>query len=217
MFNIILAVAPIAIILVASEILWRAKKLKGEKARKFVHILAGIWFAFWPVYLPMDGIFILGFFAFVLLVYSRFTRLFHAIYAVKRRTYGDLLYAVSIIICALLTQEAWIFTVSVLLMSFADGMAAVIGRYWGEGNRYFVFGFKELQKSYVGTITYILCCLLIVFIGSFIGGGDVISDNILIAFVALPLFCTVIENISPYGFDNLFIPIMSTVLLNGLV
>ncbi len=217
MLNIILALGPIAIILFVSEILWRKKKLKGEKARKFVHILAGIWFAFWPAYLPMDGIFVLGCLAFFLLVYSRYTKLFHAIYAVRRRTYGDLFYAVSIIICALLAREPWIFTVSVLLMSFADGMAAIVGRYWGEGNRYFVFGFKELQKSCVGTITYIVSCVAIITIGLAIGGDSAISQNILLAFIVLPIMCTVIENISPYGFDNLFVPIFSTILLNTLL
>ncbi len=90
--NLALALIPVGIILILSELLWQKKIIIGERARKFIHILAGTWMAFWPLYLPFDGIFILGCIALTLLVYSRITKLFHAIYSVKRKTYGDIFF-----------------------------------------------------------------------------------------------------------------------------
>lgn len=215
--KLLLATVPLFIVLVVSEILWRKKILKGERARKFIHILAGIHVAFWPLYLPFDGIFVLGAMALTLLIYSRFTRLFHAVYAVKRTTYGELFYAIAIMACAYLGQADWIFTTSLLFLAVADGGAAVAGRFWGSSNHYQVFRSKNLTKSWVGTLTFLLLAYVCLAIGWLSGGGTVLADNLFICFVVLPFAATVIENISPFGTDNLITPVFVTVLLSSLL
>jgi dolichol kinase len=217
MLNLFIALAPVGIVLLLSEYLWRKKIVKGERARKFIHILAGVHIAFWPHYLPFDGIFILGFIALTLLLYSRYTNLFHAIYAVKRRTYGEILFALAIIICAYIGQEPWIFTLSILFMALADGGAAVIGRFCGVTNQYFVLGVKNLRKSVAGTAAFLVLAYVSIAIGWFVGGHDVLSANIWTAFVILPVGSTIIENITPFGLDNFFTPLFATLLLNGLL
>jgi len=217
MLKILLALVPIALILLISELLWRKKILKGERARKFIHILAGIWMAFWPFYLPFDGIFILGCIAIVLLLYSRFTNLFQAIYAVQRKTYGEIFFALAIIVCAFLGVEPWIFTVSILLLALADGGAAVAGRMWGKSTQYRVLGFKPLQKSVAGTLAFVALAYTSVVIGWLLGGSFVMSQYLVISFVVLPLGATLLENVSPYGIDNLLTPLFATLLLNSLL
>lgn len=217
MQNIFIALAPIGVVLFMSEYLWRKKLLKGEKARKFIHILAGCWIAFWPLYLPFDGIFVLGCVALTLLIYSRITRLFHAIYAVKRKTYGDILFAVGIVISAYLAQADWIFTVSILFLALADGGAALLGRSWGTSSEYFVFGKKSLRKSIVGTIGFICLAYLSLGIGWVMGGEDIMRQYPVTAFVFVPILATVFENTMPYGFDNVFTPLIATIILNSLV
>lgn len=216
-FKLALALVPVGIVLVLSELLWRKKIVKGEKARKFIHILAGCWIAFWPLYLPFDGIFILGCVALTLLVYSRFTSLFHAIYAVKRKTYGDLLFALAIIVCAYYGQADWVFTISILLLSLADGGAALAGRYWGKKNTYKVFGSKYLQKSIIGTATFLILAYVSIGIGLLLGGADYISDSPILIFLIVPVIATIAENTMPLGFDNFFTPLSATILLNTLV
>jgi dolichol kinase len=217
MFKILLAVLPIGIVLLLSEYLWRKKLIKGERARKFIHILAGIWMAFWPFYLPFDGIFILGCVALTFLLYSRYTQLFGAIYAVKRRTYGELFYALTLIICSYYGQEPWIFTVSLLLLALADGGAAVIGKNLGTNNEYKVFGKNNLKKSMAGTIAFVFFAYITIFVGALVGGDEVIFSNIVMTLLVLPIVATILENISPYGSDNLFTPVFATVLLNSLL
>jgi phytol kinase len=217
MLKLLFATVPIGIVLLLSEYLWRKKIIQGERARKFIHILAGIWVAFWPFYIPFDGIFIIGCMALVFLLYSRYSHIFGAIYAVKRRTYGEIFYALAIIITSYYGQEAWIFTVSILLMALADGGAAIIGRHWGLSNQYLVFGKKYLTKSIAGTASYIVFAYLAIFIGWLIGGSDIMNQNLLTVFLVLPLLSTFMENISPYGLDNLLTPVFATILLNSLL
>lgn len=213
----VIALLPVGFILVMSEYLWRKKVVKGERARKFIHILAGIHIAFWSHYVPIDGIVILGGIALTILLYSRQSKLFTAIYQVKRRTYGEILFAVAIIISAVLAQEPWVFTVAILLLALADGGAAVVGRFWGMRNQYFVFGSPSLRKSVAGTLAYIVFAYACIAAGWFVGGSKAIESNFVISLVVLPLIAALLENITPYGFDNIAIPIFASLLLNSLI
>ena len=215
--KLLLALGPVGVILLSSEVLWRKKIVKGERARKFIHVLAGTWMAFWPLYIPFDGIFVLGFMALTLLVYSRFTHLFHAIYAVKRKTYGDILYALAIILCAYLGKADWIFTASILFLCLADGGAAVVGRLWGKQTQYKVFGRIELKKSIHGTLAFVTFCYLSLGLAWLIGDRELIGNNLFVIFGILPIASTVLENMSPYGIDNLLTPLFVTLLLNSLL
>jgi dolichol kinase len=215
--NLALALIPVGVILILSEFLWQKKIIIGERARKFIHILAGTWMAFWPLYLPFDGIFILSCIALTLLIYSRITKLFHAIYSVDRKTYGDIFFAVGILVCAYLGQESWIFIISILLLALADGGAAVIGRFYGLKNQYLVFGNKNLKKSFAGTIAFLVFSYVSIAIGWILGGGDIITNNIYVVLITLPIVSAVLENTMPYGLDNLTTPLFATLLLNSLL
>lgn len=216
MLSLIIALLPVGFILLLSEYLWRRRVIKGERARKFIHILAGIWMAFWPFYIPFDGIFVLGSMAATLLVYSRVTNLFHSIYAVKRRTYGDIIYAFGVIACAYFADADWIFTVSILILAVADGGAAVAGRFWGLKNQYYVFGKKSLRKSVIGTSVYIMLVYASLVVGTFIGGREVLNNNLAQSILVLPFVATILENTMPYGIDNLATPLFTTFILNSL-
>jgi phytol kinase len=143
MTNLILALLPIGMILVVSELLWRKQVLFGERGRKFIHILAGMYIAFWPNIIPSDGIAILGLMALVFLLYSRRMPIFHAVYTKERKTYGELFFALAIILCALYAKEPWIFTTAILFLAAADGAAAVFGKLYGTNNTYAVFGSRN--------------------------------------------------------------------------
>jgi len=217
LLKILFSLAPVAIILIVSELLWRKEIVKGERARKFIHILAGSWIAFWPFYISFEAIGLLGLVALIVLLYSRIAHLFHGIYAVQRRTYGELLFAAAIIVCAMLGQEPWIFTASILFLSLADGIAAVVGRFWGITNQYLVFGMRALRKSRAGTAAYFVITYAILAVVWLIGGADVMRENIVTVFVIVPVIATILENIGPYGTDNVLTPLFVTLIFNSLL
>lgn len=217
MLKLLIALLPVALILITSEILWRKKILQGERARKFIHILAGVYIAFWPFYIPFDGIFVLGCIALTLVIYSRYTQLFHAIYSIKRKTYGDILYAVAIVFCSYFGQEPWVFTVSILILALADGGAAVVGKSLGNNNEYQVFGLNSLNKSIAGTLTFIVFTYVCLLVGYALGGSIVINENLFVILFTVPVVSAILENTMPYGFDNLATPVFVTLLLNSLL
>lgn len=212
--KLLLALLPIAGILIVSELLWRRKKLFGERARKFVHILAGVWIAFWPQYIPLDGIFVLGCMMLAFILITRHSKPFHAMYDIKRKSYGDIYYAVALIFCAYGAREAWIFTTAILFLALADGGAALAGRAWGKTNQYFVFSKKYLRKSVVGTFAYFVFAVISVGVGISVGGADFSQGQIFMYLLLLPGLMAVVENVSPYGLDNVLTPLLVVVALN---
>ncbi len=214
--QLIIAILPVGLVLFISEYLWRRRVLKGERARKFIHIIAGVWMAFWPHYLPFELILLLSLIGLNLLIYSRATGLIHAIYAVKRRTYGELFFALSIMLLAIFSRDAWVFTLAMLFMALGDGGAAVVGRFWGRKNSYYVFGKRNLRKSIAGTTAYIAFVYFSIAVVWFVGGREVIADNPVAILLLLPATVTVLENSSPYGFDNLLTPLFTVLFINSL-
>ena len=213
MKQIVLALLPLGIILLVSELLWRGKIISGERGRKFVHILSGVYMAFWPLFLPLDGIAILGLMAFVFLTYSRISPIFHAMHVTDRKTYGELFFALAITVCAIFARQPWIYTTAVLFLAIADGGAALAGKLWGKSNTYFVFGFKNLKKSIAGTLAYVMLAYLCLLVGLQYSDGQQIPNYIYL----LPFIAACVENISPYGSDDFVAPLVVVFVLNSVI
>jgi dolichol kinase len=214
--KLLLALGPVGIVLVLSEILWRQKKLFGERARKFVHILAGVWIAFWPQYIPLDGILILGCMMLAFILVTRHQKPFHAMYDIKRKSYGDIYYACALIVSAYLSQASWIFTTAILFLALADGGAALAGKAWGKTTQYFVFSKKYLRKSVVGTLAYFCLAIISVIVGIRIGSVSLSDTQIVMYLFVLPALMAAVENISPFGLDNVLTPLLVVLALNAL-
>jgi len=207
MMHAALATLSIALILLISELLWQKAHLRGEFARKFIHIIAGIFVAFLPFWVSYGWIALLGVGFVLMLLVNRYTPLFNAIHAVKRKSWGDLLAGIAGIICALLRPSPWLFAGAILQVSLADGMAAVIGSHYAK-KRYKVF---DHVKSPLGTTVF--------FIGSFITllslllAGGLFSEHVAAPLIFVPLLLTILENVSGFGSDNITLPLGFLVLL----
>jgi dolichol kinase len=214
MFETFLALCVIGSLLILSEFLWRKKIIAGEYGRKVVHMSMGLFIAAWPYFLTMQTIQLISCAAILTLVVSRKFKIFHAIHDVKRRTYGELLYPLSILIIALFARADWIFTVAVLFVALADGMAAVVGKKWGKKYTYRI---GSTTKTVVGSLAYIVFAYVCLGIGYLIGGKEVLQVNHLTVYILLPLISAMLEAVSPYGTDNITAPLFVVLVLNGLL
>ncbi len=207
MIKIILALGPILLMLVISEYFWREKLVRGESARKLLHIVIGAYVATWPAFLSFTAIQnISAAFLVVVLLSQRFN-IFKAINDVKRKTWGDVLYALGIGLAATLTRDPWIFAVAILFMSLSDGMAGLVGSHFGKNSLYTIFGNK---KSIVGTLAFILCSFAIL-----IGIQTVHSLSLSpLMFVVLPFMAAALENLGALGSDNILIPVLVVLALS---
>lgn len=198
MISLILGLGGVGLLVLAGEYLRRVHLLHTEVTRKFIHISVASYIATWPFFMEWKQIILISLLMFSGIVISRHLHLFRAIHGVQRRTWGELFFAMSIGIVAVLSNSEWTFAAAMLVMGAADGFAALAGTLF-HGRRYKVFGHT---KSYHGTATFFVITLMIL-IGCSFGDGYSMS---LAGFILLPLIATVFENIAVAGTDNLFVP-----------
>ncbi len=202
MINAICAAGAIILMLVLSEFLWRKACIRGEFARKFVHIMAGSFIAFLPFLVSYGWVSILaiGFIAANLL--NRYTPLFHAIHAITRKSWGDILFGFGILIASLFRPNKWIFVGAILQVALADGLAAVVGTHYGK-HRYKLF---DHYKTPIGTLTFFISSILVVVLIITVGMVHA-SSHLLMLLAVIPLAMTALENVSGYGTDNILLPL----------
>jgi len=142
-------------LLVIAEILWRYKILKGENLRKFTHISVGTFAAFWPWLISWRSIQLIALAMAVVVLINRRYQWLHLRGITKdtRESYGDVMLALAILLCALLTTNKIFFALAVLNMALADGFAAVVGQGYGRRWKYKVF---HQLKTVVGSMAVYL-------------------------------------------------------------
>lgn len=209
MTGILLAVLPIFTLLLLTEFLWRTNRLRGETARKFIHIIVGSYVAFWPFFISFEAIQLISAAFLVVVALSLRFNIFKAIHGVARQTWGEVMFAVGIGLMAVLTDEPWVFAACILHMSVADGFAALAGIKWGKSNQYKI---QDHTKSVVGTSVFWLCSLVITGLAVYeLPYLQIESRNLLLW---LPIATSFTENIGIGGTDNVLVPIIVYIALS---
>lgn len=194
----------IFIILVAAEVLWRKKILGGEAQRKFVHIFAGSFIAFWPWFVSWRAIQLMGAAMLAGVLINRRLKFLHSPNGLRVKFYSDCYYAVAIIICALLTTHKAFFAVAILTLALADGFAAITGRTVGKKWGYKVFG---QTKTVIGSMVFWLVAMCVLGVGIALIGDSISFAKYALLVIFLPPVLTILENVAISGTDNIVIPI----------
>ena len=202
MLAIVLSLGLIFLLLIANEIAWRRGKLQAEEARKVIHVLVGVFIAFWPLYMSWRTIQVLSIFLFVGVLISYQFGVFGAIHNIKRKTSGELWYPIGIGLSALFTIQPWIFTIAVLHLALADGFAAVFGRKYGIMH----YRIGEHTKSALGSLVFLIISSVLCAVAYIILSEDLPGISLAV-FAITPILTTAVESISRRGIDNVFIPL----------
>ncbi len=173
-----------------------------ELSRKIVHIGTGpviplAWIFEIPSHLaiPCAGIITIA-----LLVNHRL-RFISALEDINRQSYGTIAYAFSITVLLILLwpDNAASVSAGVLSMSFGDGLAGLIGRQV-QSPQWIIFG---QRKSLAGTFTMALTVAIVLILLTIINGITVYP----ILLIAIVLLAVGLEQIGPWGIDNITVPI----------
>lgn len=191
-----------AVVLVAG---WQNRQgSESEIVRKIIHIGAGnvILLSWWlriPAWLGIGASIL---FSVVTLLSYQFP-LIPGIDSVGRKSLGTFFYAVSIgVLIGCFWQSYPHFAViGILIMTWGDGLAALIGQRWGK-HHYLLWG---MQKSWEGSLTMLLisgvvCSLVLLSVYGSTGQVWLIA-------LAVALVATLLEAFSKLGIDNLTVPI----------
>lgn len=208
-----LVILGILLIVAVDEVLWRAKVLKGEYNRKFVHILVGSFAAFWPWLISWRQIQLLCAILFVGRLINHLHTFVHDSAGIKRKTYGVFFFPVGIGLCALMTTNKIFFAIAVLNMAIADGLAAVVGKLSHERWRYTVFGYS---KTIIGTMTFWFVAAFILSIGLLFASDIISLTSYRLMLLLLPPILTVFENFSLFGLDDMTVPVVTLTILQLL-
>jgi dolichol kinase len=211
MLTVIACLLGIAVVVLTDEVLWRKKIIKGENQRKFVHIIGFSFIAFWPWLMSWQTLRFLSILMLMFALLNRHTKTLHYLGRVRRQSYGDIFFALAVIFCATYTDQKLFFTLSILMVSLADGFAAVVGANYGKHWKYKILG---QSKTLVGTMTFWLVALFVLALGLLTGPALIIFPDYAYLLIFLPPLLSIVENISPVGADNLSLPIVTMLALH---
>ena len=203
--NIFIALSIVFMLLVINEIWWRRKKKHSELSRKLIHILVGSFVAFWPYIMSVNSIRIISVLFMIVVFSSLKFNIFKSIHTVKRDSLGEIYFAISVGLITFINPSHLVYTISLLTMSLADGLAALVGTYYGMNRKYKVYG---RTKTVLGSLTFFVVALVLILI--FI---DKTGHLFGLGYLALAAGLTLIENISPMGMDNLLVPLVTALFL----
>lgn len=187
-----------------TEILRTQLRLKSEITRKVAHVASGLVAIPLPFFLTLQQLSLLAGGFFILLLVSRRVGWLPSIHQVSRTTLGAIFFPIAVLVVALLTWphhfDAYVF--AMLTMALADTAAAIFGR----GKR--VISRDRLWEGLRGTfVFFVTTSLIIIFI---VAKGY--AHPPMAVLVVTPFLLGVIERYSPYGSDNLTVPISAALL-----
>lgn len=206
----IIAICLGAIVLLA-ETLHRRAATTSEVARKIVHIGTGnvILVAWWlqlPGWVGISAAVIAG--AIALLSY--YIPVLPGINSVGRKSFGTFFYAMSmgILIAWFWPLEEFQYAaIGILVMTWGDGLAGLIGQNFGQ-HPYQIWGMK---KSWEGSLTMTLVSYIVSSLILFGVQGNIWQTWVVS--LAVALFATGLEAFSKLGIDNLTVPLGSGALV----
>ena len=187
---------------------WRG--YSTEFTRKFIHIAVGLW-AFGTVLLFQHWYFaIIPPLSFVLLNYISYRgEIFKSVETGEKGNLGTVYFPISfaIIIC-LLWERPNLLVASLMPMTWGDGLAAVLGRRYGQ-RKYSILG---STRSMEGSLVMFLFSWVSVFLALLLLPPLGWQTSLLYS-LALAVFATIVEALSPWHIDNLTVSFFSAALL----
>jgi len=177
---------------IALELIKRHYKINAEFTRKFAHIFGGagvlisINYISKSEFIFLTTLFLIGF------SISHRTKLLKSFTELPRKTYGEITYLLGLAVLGYFFFDTRnLFICGILLLMFPDSLAGLIG-----------YRINKNRKTFVGSTVYFIITVIILIM------------FFPIYFVILTaIILTLVEYISPYGFDNFTVPIVYVLLI----
>ncbi len=184
--------------------------------RKFIHIGVGHWIFFARVLIDSGAWALLPPATFVGINYlSGKKRIFKAMEGNSSSSLGTVFYALSLLILVFLFWGEGNFiylAAGIMVMAWGDGLAAMVGKKWGKRRIPVIQHVKTWVGSLVMLVTSFIILVLILIFSFSQSPGEVFYISLLTA-----LGATILEALFRSGWDNLFVPLGTALLLFFLV
>jgi dolichol kinase len=205
------AVTIVGVFLVAEWLRLRFR-VCTEATRKFVHIAAGtITLRFPHIFTSQLSVLILSIGFAGLLTLSKRWKTLNSVNAIDRKSWGSLAYPAVVYLCFasyMSHANLLMYYLPLLIFILCDPLAAWIGlrtrwipyRVWHDG------------KTVGGSLAFLTAALIISIVGLSLATELQPATTVAYA-AAIALATTVAEAASPFGLDNLFVPVTALIML----
>ncbi len=210
-FTLILSVVAIGVLLSLSKI------LSSESSRKFIHIGVSNWWFILIAYFDSLSYALIGPLTFIVLntivVYTNLATLVGI--SEERRNMGLIYYPISLSILVILgfigIFPLWACGIGIIVMGYGDGLAAVIGGRWGKRK---IWG----RKTQLGTLVMALVTFVVlIFFSVWYNLKGVWSFPWWFSLILISATVALTEAYTPYGLDNISVPLVATLLSHLLL
>lgn len=201
-----------------AQLLLRHTGLTASLTRKVVHIGVAHWW-FIAMYL-FDSLApaLVGPISFTIINYISYRkRIFKAMeHEEQRRNLGTVYFPISLTVLVLMSFSGWmpvyVAGVGVMIMGYGDGFASIVGERWGRATTWM----RSTGKSVAGTVTMFVASFVAVVVFVLGTGAEQSIVHAVIAAASTAALAAAVELVTPYGLDNLTVPIATALFYFGL-
>lgn len=205
--GIVISILFVIVIIGISTVLSKFNLLSTEGSRKFIHIGVGNW---WLIAMFVFDNKIYASIVPALFVIINYISYKKSIFKAMERNgergdLGTVYYAISLLILTLITfgnGMEYVGALGILTMTYGDGLAAVIGTKYGKHKFKTIKGYKSIEGTITMFISTFIVCAILLRVFTPLG-----IYNIAIQAIILAIIGTLLELYTPYGFDNLTVPL----------
>ncbi len=213
--SILLVILLLGLTLGLIKIIEIRTNINAETKRKLFHMSMGVVMLIFPyIFKSSFSVFILGIFALIILSILKYTKLREnlgtILYSVKRESLGEIFFVISVFLIFFLSNgNKILYGIPILILTFADSAAALIGKNYGKKD---LSKLNEDSKSIEGSFAFFIVafilCLVPLLLFTKVGREETLIISTIVGFnVAL------IEMVSHTGNDNILIPLTTFALL----
>jgi len=218
-YFLLLYIMAFLVILALSELIYKRIKVNSEYTRKISHLTATLTsLTFIYAFQSHWFVLYLAIFSFLLLFIGKLKNAFKSIEHVGRQTLGSFLLPLGIYFSFAVSEfflNRLLFVLPILILAICDTSAGIVGlHYQTEENNILVWG-RTLNKTFAGTFAFLVTSLIICFVTFITYGFDLPKIIVLTFFISV--VTTITEMLSPYGSDNLTIPVVASLLLAYII
>lgn len=210
-FGIIVSIIFIGIIFIAAKPFEKAGK---EASRKFIHIMLSNWWIIAMIF--FDNVFYAALLPALFVVINYASYKMDIIKVMERDegeenkdSLGTVYYAISLLILAIITfgplHNPLIGLCGIAVMGYGDGLAAVIG----QGIKSPEYRIKGNKKTLAGSLA--MFCVTLMIIAGFMQYTH--TNYVAVKSILIATLMTIVEAISIKGTDNIFVPLLTSLLV----
>ena len=197
------------------KLIEKKTKINGELKRKLFHITMGLVVLSFPyIFKNRLSVVMIGAICIIIFVLMRHTKLKKSIgsilYSVDRESLGEIFFAISVVLIFYWSNgNKVLYSIPILLLTFADSAAALIGKNYGKKN---LAQMNEDAKSIEGSFMFFMVAFILTLVPLLLF-TNVGREETLIISAIVGFNVALIEMISHTGNDNLLIPLTTYAFL----